>query len=59
MAKSAEKKFKPRVQVNGKAGSGKTINRSGLAKADQQLRNRYIEPKPPLSKKTRKKGKKK
>lgn len=33
-----KKKTKKRVQVNGKAGSGMTINMSGLAKMDEALR---------------------
>ena len=34
------KKLKERVQVNGKAGSGKTINMSGLPQIDEILREK-------------------
>ena len=34
-----------RVQVNGKAGSGRTTNMSGLANPDEQLREVGINPK--------------
>lgn len=40
---TTRKKATSRVQVNGKAGSGRTINMSGLARVDEFLRENGID----------------
>lgn len=42
---AGKRKTTSRVQTNGKAGSGKTINMSGLARVDEFLREKGGNPK--------------
>ena len=50
-----KKKVSSRKSVNGKAGSGKTLNMSGMAKADEFLREMGADPKIKMVKKAAKK----